>query len=201
MRTRRQSVSRSATTLNPMHSELTNLLPLPRQHALSRDYLLRRGTVIVALLTVLILVAAILLLPTYVFLVGSASAKETRLAHIESAFSSADEAALSARLATLSNNATTLATLALAPSASTIIRTALAVSRPGITLSGFTYTPAIAKKLGTLAVSGSSATREALRGYQLALQSAPFALSADLPVSVYAKDSDIAFTVTVTLAP
>jgi hypothetical protein len=39
-----------------------------------------------------------------------------------------------------------------------------------------------------------------LRSYQLALQGASFARAVDLPVSAYAKDADIAFTVTITLA-
>jgi len=52
-----------------------------------------------------------------------------------------------------------------------------------------------------LSVSGTAANREALRTYQLALQGAPFTLTAALPVSAYAKDSDIAFTITITLSP
>ncbi len=184
-----------------MHNELTNLLPLERQQALSRDYFLRLGVVIATLLTTLVIAAAVLLLSTYVFLVKASSVKEDRLAIIESTLSSADEKALSARLATLSDNVAILAMLADAPSASVIIRSALAISHPGITLSGFVYTPATDKKIGTLAISGSSTARDALRGYQLALQNAPFARSADLPISVYAKDTDIAFTITVTLAP
>jgi hypothetical protein len=57
------------------------------------------------------------------------------------------------------------------------------------------------KAPGTLSVSGIAVTRGALRAYQLALQSAPFAVAANLPVSAYAKDTDIAFTITVTLTP
>lgn len=184
-----------------MHNKLTNLLPLERQHALSRDYYLRLGVVVVLLLTVLVSVAAVLLLPTYVFLVKSSSVKEDRLATIESTLSSIDEAALSARLNVLSTNTAILAALADTPSASVIIRTMLAIPRPGITLSGFVYTSTVDKKPGTLAVSGSSATRDALRSYQLALQNTPFTLSADLPISVYAKDTNITFTVTMTLLP
>lgn len=184
-----------------MHNELTNLLPFKRQRALSRDYFLRLGVVSIVLLCLLIFVSAVLLLPTYVFLVDTARAKEARLASIESALSSADEKALSARLAALTNDAATLTALADAPSVSTIIRSAIAVPRPGVTLSGFSYTPAEGKVPGTLALSGTAATRDALRNYQLALQDSAFAFSATLPVSAYAKDANIAFTITVTLAP
>jgi hypothetical protein len=82
-----------------------------------------------------------------------------------------------------------------------IMRKVLDISHPGIALSGFLYLPANGKKPGTLSISGSSATRDTLRGYQTAIQSAPFVKSADLPVSAYAKDTDIAFTITVILAP
>ena len=182
-----------------MPHELTNLLPSERQRALARDYLLRLGVVGTVLISVLILVAAVLLLPTYVFLVKSADAKEARLASVESMLASADEKNLSLRLSALTRNTAILTALKEAPAASGISRVFLAVSRPGITLSGFTYTPAGAESPGQLAISGGAATREALRNYQLALEKASFSRSAALPVSAYAKDSDIGFTITVTL--
>ncbi len=185
-----------------MRNDLTNLLPHERRDALSRDYFLRLGVVVVLFATALTLMSMVLLLPTYVLLAKSAGVKKAHLVNIESVFSSADEAALSARLATLSSNAATLAAISDAPFVSAIIRAVLAISHPGITLSGFSYVPATEKSAGNaLILSGFSATRGALRNYQLALQEAPFALSAVLPVSAYAKDSDIAFTITVTVAP
>ena len=184
-----------------MDNELTNLLPPERQRALSREYLLRLGTVAAALITILTFAAALLLLPTYMFLGQSAAAKGAHLANVENILSSSDEKTFSARLAVLSSDAAALLALGSIPSASTIVRTALAIQRPGITLSGFGYTPATAKVPGTLAITGTAATRDALRSYQLALSSAPFAAAANLPVSAYAKDADITFTITVTLTP
>ena len=184
-----------------MYNEFTDLLPPERQSALTRDYFLRLVVVSAVLVSVLILTAAVLLLPTYVFLAKSASAKETRLATIESALSSANEKDLSARLATLSGDAAVLTTLASTPSASTILRTVLAVPRPGITLSGFSYTPSAKKVPSTLSISGTATTRDSLRSYQLVLQGTPSVLSAALPVSAYAKDTNIMFTITLTLAP
>lgn len=184
-----------------MRKALTNLLPEDRQRALRRDYFLRLTVVAIAFLIVLALAAAILLLPSYVFLSENFHTKESRLASIESVASSSDETALSAQLTALSDDAATLEALADAPSVSSLIRTVLAVSRPGIVLSGFAYAPRTDTNPGTLAISGTAATRDALRNYQLALQGESFARAADLPVSAYAKDSDIAFTITITLAP
>jgi hypothetical protein len=184
-----------------MHNEITDLLPYERRKALRRDYFLRLVTVVASFLTALTVSSAALLLPTYVFLTTSAHTKEARLSSIESTLSSSDEKALSARLTALSNDIATIVALGNAPSVSAVIRAMLAVSRPGITLSGFTYSSSANESSKTLSISGSSVTRDTLRNYQLALKSAPFAKSADLPISAYAKNTDIPFIITVTLAP
>ena len=184
-----------------MHNELTNLLPPERQRLLSRDYLLRVGTVVAILAAILALFSSALLIPTYAYLGVSANAKKTELARITSILSSADEAELSSRLSALSENAAALINLSDAPSVSGTIREILFISRPGIALSGISFASSVSDSRGTAVVSGFAATRDALRSYQLALQDAPFARSATLPVSAYAKDSDIAFAITVTLVP
>ena len=184
-----------------MPDGLTDLLPPERRDRLAREYRYRFGVVAVSLIILLLLAAAALLSPTYLFLIGSAAAKETRLAGIQASLSSSDQVALSVRLEALSSDAVALTELAKAPSASAIVRTVLAVPRAGITISGFTYAPVSGTTPATLALSGTAATRDALRSYQLALQSAPFARAVDLPVSAYAKDADIGFTITILLAP
>lgn len=184
-----------------MNRELTNLLPPERQRNLFREHILQMCVVAVVLVIVLTLVSAILLFPTYVFLSKSYAIKESRLVGIESAISSADGTAFSARLSALSGDVEVLAKLGSTKSASEIIRTVLAVLHPGVALSGLTYAPATGKNSGVLTVSGTAISRDSLRNYQMALQSSPFSASAVLPVSAYAKDSDIAFTITVTLAP
>lgn len=184
-----------------MNDELTNLLPPERQRALSREYRLRLSTVAACLLATLTIIAGLLLVPTYVFLSQTITAKQITLANVESILHSSDEEALSSHLASLSNDAATLMALGKAPSASAVIRAVLAVPRSGNTLSGLSYTPAISKAPATLTISGSAVSRDALRSYQLALQSSSFIASADLPVSVYAKDADISFTIIAALIP
>lgn len=183
-----------------MPNELTNLLLLGRQQALSRDYVIRLGVVVAVLAIMLVLSAAILLVPTYVLLSGNAYTKKMELTKIESSLSSTDEVAFSTRLAALSANVATLVSLSDVPSASATLRGVLALSRPGIALSGLSFTPSTDKSSGLVVVSGLSATRDALRSYQLTLQGASFVRSAALPVSAYAKDTDIPFTITITLS-
>ena len=184
-----------------MPNELTNLLPPERQRVFRRDYFLRLSVVTLFLFTVLIFVAAILLLPTYVFLTKSGYAKEVRLASIEKTFSSSEEEELSVQLASLSRDVATLTALVNTPSISKILLEVLAVPRPGISLNNFVYTAATGKNPGTISIYGTAVTRDVLRNYQTALTSATFVSAADLPVSAYAKDADIEFTIDVTLAP
>ena len=184
-----------------MPDELTNLLPLERDRSVSREYRFRLGVVALMLASALIASAAILLTPTYIFLVGSANAKEVQLAHMKATLSASDEAALSARLTALSNDAKALIALSDRPAVSKLVSAALSVPRPGIAVSSIAYVPATGKNPATLALSGRAATRNALRNYQLALEEAPFASAANVPVSAYAKDTDITFTITVTLLP
>lgn len=184
-----------------MHEDVTNLLPQERRTALSRGYFLRLGVVGLVLITVLALISTVLLIPAYILLTDSARVKEARLATVTATLSGTDEAVLAARLDAISANAETLSALARAPSASAVIRALLDIARPSVTLSGFDYRPVLGKSPGMLVVSGTSATRDALRSYQIALQGAPFVLSASLPVSAFVKDSNLAFTITVTLAP
>ena len=184
-----------------MSTELIDLMPEERRRTLRRSYFLRLGVVITLLLALLIVSAAALLLPTYVYLSEKVNTENALLTSIDAGLASADGTALSDRLATLSSDAALLSTLGSTPSATAIITKALAVAHPGVTLSGFSYTPAGRNSPGTLVIGGIAATRDGLRSYQLALQGASFASAADLPVSAYAQNTDIAFSITVTLAP
>lgn len=181
-----------------MSDTSTNLLPEDRQHTLIRGYFMRFGTVSIISLILLIFVAAISLLPTYAFLGRNIHTKEAHLASIES--SSADRKVFSAQLSALSNDAAALETLTKTPSASASIRAVLAIPRPGITFSGFEYSYLENKNSTILAISGVAATRDSLRNYQLALQNTSTVASADMPISVYASNANIPFTITMTLS-
>ena len=184
-----------------MHKELTNLLPHERMKAIHCDYFIRLGIVALIFLTALAIISALLLMPAYLYLTEKQNGKEADLVNIESVLSSPEEAALSTRLTALSQDASVLSALADAPSASDSIRSALAVPHSGITLYGFSYSPSADGSPRKLSITGSSATREALRNYQQLLSSVPFSRSADLPISAYAKNADIPFTIVVTLSP
>lgn len=177
-----------------------NLLPPERRRALRLRYFARLGASVAYLAVALIVMAGVLFAPTLVFLHATRLAAQRQLTALDAALSAHDVSAISARLVALSTNATALIALTNAPSASGVLRRALAVARPGIALSGFTYVPAAPKHPGTLTLSGSASSRGDLRAYQLALEGTPGFAKADLPVSSYAKESDIPFSITVTLS-
>lgn len=179
---------------------LTNLLPSERRETLRRSYYLRLGVVVTMFIIGLTAAAAVLLAPTYVFLLQSKSAKEARLAQANAALAASNSSGLAAQLSALSVQTATLAALAQAPSAVQLISGLLTLPRPGITLSSFVYAPATIRTGATITLSGVAATRNTLRAYQLELQNAPSVAGADLPVSAYAKDTNIDFTITVTFS-
>lgn len=181
-------------------ADCLDLLPSERRRALSRAYLLRLATVCGLFALALTLAAAALLLPTYLYLVAAEDAAAARLSGLSSTLAAGEEQTLARRLAALEQDAKALAALSTAPSTSALVRDALAMPRPGIALTGFVYTPGTSARPGALSISGTAATRNALRAYQLALAAHPRFSDADLPVGSYAKDTDIPFTITAAVA-
>lgn len=178
-----------------------NLLPDDRRVAVRKSYVVRVVTVALWLIVILIVIGGLLLTPTYIFLSGTLNAKENRLAAIQSTLSSSADANLSKRLTDLSTSAVNLITITKSDNVSSLMRSVLAVPHPDISLTNFTYAPVAGKNPATLTIGGVSDTRDALRSYQLALSSASFAKDANLPVSTYAKETDLPFIITITLAP
>jgi len=187
--------------MNNMRKNRLNLLPANRISVLIQDYFFRVGIVALVLSTVLVASAALLLVPTYSFSTTTLHTKEAYLSTIKSTQTSSNELALPVRVKQLSAAISVLTAVSSESSSSVTIRHVLAVSRPGAVLSGIAYDKDPKKKPGTVTITGMATTRDSLLNYQLALQNASFAQSVDLPVSSYAKDVDIPFTITVTLKP
>ncbi|HRH24320.1 MAG TPA: hypothetical protein PK109_01895 [Candidatus Paceibacterota bacterium] len=179
-----------------MSAELTNLLPSERIRAFRQAYFYRLGTALLLAVAVVVVIHAALLAPSYLYLNDTVALERAHLNELAEKLASSGEGEMNARLARLEQDASRILTLSGAPSASAAIRTVLAVPRGGITLTGITFhTPS---PDGRLTLTGMAATREDLRRYALALSELPFAKSADLPLSAYAKERDIPFTITLT---
>ncbi len=181
-----------------MPNDLTNLLPIERQEAVTRNYKLRLTTVAIVLSVLLVATTAVLLLPLYVYLTKTASAKEARLAAIESSLAEANDASLSARLNTLTSDTSTLRALGAASSTAYTIRDVLTLPHPGISITTISYSPTNITQ-AKMILSGTASTRDALHDYELTLTQSNLFTVVSLPVSAFAQDTKINFTLTLTL--
>lgn len=180
-----------------MMSELTNLLSFDRIRAFRRDYFLRLATLTVFALSVLIVVHGILLAPSYFYANEQAGLYRAHLAGIQEASERDGEASVAKRFTTLNGNAARALELVSAPSASAVLRAVLALPRPGVAVTRFTFAAPIAPgEEGRVTVSGVASTRDALRSYHVALESLAFVSSAELPLGSYASERAIPFTIT-----
>jgi hypothetical protein len=165
-------------------------LPRHRIRSSHRNYFIRLGVITVSCGILVIVVHGIFLIPAYIYLVQRTGAESSQLLHLKDSLSSTGAQSVQNQLDTLQGEATYLQGLGTAPSVSTSIQSVLGVSRPGVRLSGFVYT---APRNGTAA-----ATREQLRSFTQTLGALPFVTGTDLPISVYAQESKIPFTITLT---
>lgn len=184
----------------PLPVDRFDLLPPERRRALRQGYLRRLFVVAALLVVALALIACALLYPTYRYLANTGGEERMRLADLSAQVASAENGTLAKRYAGLEADAGTIVALATPPPASAVLRDALAVPRSGIALVSLNYAPASGKHPGTLTLGGTAASRDDLRAYQLALEETSEFASADLPVSSFAKDTNLPFTITVTLA-
>lgn len=180
-----------------MKPNLTNLLPEERVRALRQLYFLRLAVVGVLLLSVVAIAHGVFLLPSYLYLRDTVEERKAELAQLSTTLAGTQEQEVSARVATLARDATRLAELGTTPKASAAVAAVIGLPREGIRLIGFSFAdePGDGAKM---TVSGVAASREDLRAYEQALSNAPYVAAADLPISAYAKERDIEFTITLT---
>lgn len=181
-----------------MFPELTNLLPRHRIRAFRRGYFLRLGTLALLLLAGIVIAHGLLLLPAYLYAKGEVARETTQLASLNARLQNSEEKQVQIRLAALADNVKYLGRLSTTPTASAAISAVLKVPRTGITLSGFTFTPPTLKEGGRMVISGTASSRDTLRAYALALGQLSFVTNADLPISAYAMENNIPFTITLT---
>jgi len=179
-----------------MYRELTNLLPAHKSRAFRREYFFRLATVALVLLAAVTLMGGFMLLPAYVSFSQELKAKEVQLSQLDSALQSAQEKEVGERLARLTSDAAHLERLEQLPSGSTAVRAVLQVPREGIRITRVAFTPV--GEESRMMLSGTATTREALRRYNLALSELPFVALSELPISTYAKETDLEFIITLT---
>lgn len=183
-----------------MTEQSINMLPPARRERLAREYFVRLGVLFLSLVTVMTVVASVLLIPTYIYLTQNLEARQQYAASLgDGGATSLTE--ISERRKALASRVATLTPLMTEPSVSELVRNVLAAPRTGVAILSLSYSRGVATNPGVLLVSGTAATRDALQAYQRTLQAAPYVSTAEVPVSAFAKDADLPFTITVTPAP
>ncbi|HEX8591617.1 MAG TPA: hypothetical protein VF696_02635 [Candidatus Paceibacterota bacterium] len=182
-----------------MLRELTNLLPQSRARSFRRTYFLRLGSVALAMLAIVMLVQALLLLPTYWYAHGETERLSALLAASDAAAQNSEEQDLKKKTSLLRDVARHVVQRgSSAPVGSSALRAVLDVPRPGVALVGFTFSGPANGQPARMGISGVAASRDALRQYEAALRALPFVSQAELPISAYAKERDIPFTIVLT---
>lgn len=181
-----------------MTADLTNLLPSHRKRFLSRDYLYRLAVVALWLLILLVVIHGLLLVPAYLYAHQQIKGREEQLAALQAAQNAATGDELRARVGALEAKAKQLSVLGTQASASGAVRAVLVAPRTGVRLQGITYAPSTKPAEHKMTLNGVASTRDALQRYIEALDTLPFVEKAELPISAYAKERDIEFTITLT---
>ncbi len=181
-----------------MMRDLTNLLPRDRARSLLQLYFLRLSVVGVAMLTVVALAHGVFLLPTYLFLGNQVAEREASIASLQQSLAGSEEREVSERIASLTSDAAYLKGLGDAPHASAAIAAIVERGHAGVRLTGFSYAPPAGDALAKMTVTGVADSRESLRAYEQMLADQPFIDTTELPISAYAKEREIPFTITLT---
>lgn len=179
-------------------TELVNLLPPERKAALMREYFVRLATVAVLAFSAVALGSGALLVPSYLYLSHEIGSRQAQLRDLDAQLAAAHGKETTAELAQLTQTAAYLARLATSTPATAAFRGVLSVPRTGIAISGLSYSQSVKGNDGRMTLTGTAATREALRAYNDALSALPYVSNVDLPISAYAKETAIPFTITLT---
>jgi Tfp pilus assembly protein PilN len=180
-----------------MPHDLTNFLPADRIRSFNQGYFLRVGAVASVALAFLSAANLALLYPTYQYVEQGHAKRTEELALMRAALEDLKKDEITGRVTRLTEQAARVRSMLDRPAASALLRSVLSVPSPGVSLTGVSAdldaTPAGNNKVR---VSGTADSREALRQYHLALSALPNVANADLPLSAYASDTDISFSIT-----
>ena len=172
-----------------------NFLPPRRRRALKRFYLARFFVVCALVLSVVLVAHAVLMLPTYMQLNAAAEDRNIVFSMLEHSISGEDNQKIQSRIESVKKRSEKLNQTLAQGSASDAIRLVTQVPHTGITLQEFAFARGDTATTSRMAVTGIATSREALRTYLDVLSKTNGVSSATVPIGVYAKETDIGFTV------
>lgn len=141
------------------------------------------------------LIHTTLMVPTYLHFAQNAADSTIALSELTGRLADSKEQEIGSRAASLSERISYLASATRGATASGALRAFVAMPHKGVRITSFAF---IEGAQARLTITGVAASRETLRAYAGALTILPYVSGVDLPISAYAKESDIPFTITVT---
>lgn len=175
-----------------------NLLPEARKKELSRMYYTRLAIVTVLLFSAVIVIHAALTVPTTLHYFQEAKAQTGLLAGLGEQLAGSGEKEVSSRVKVLNDTGVQLVHTATTGTASGAVRAVMSIPHPGVRITAFSFTSGATDSTKQMKLVGKAASREALRSYAEALGSVPYISTVDLPISAYAKETDIDFAILLT---
>jgi Tfp pilus assembly protein PilN len=181
-----------------MSHDVINFLPDVQVRAFRRTYLARLASTWAVAIALVVVAHVALLTPTYLYIENEHASRVEQL-QILTAPPQEGQESLGARVEALSQNTKRLNLFLEKPRGSYFMQELLALPQKGV------YIHALSIDVSTtlsnqiqMRVSGTASSREELRAYYLALSDLSFITSTDLPLSVYAKENDIPFSIGIT---
>lgn len=172
-----------------------NLLPTARKKILTKLYFTRVAVVAAGMLSLTLFIHLTLMVPSFVETHLAVSAREREVAGLGERLAVTEDKQVSERVSVLTARVSQLAQSARTHTASSVFRGILAVPHPGVRITGLSFAPGSSAKM---VLVGVAATRESLRSYTATLGTLPYVSNVDLPISAYAKEANIEFTITLT---
>ena len=174
---------------------MINLIPENAKSRVRREYLARTGAVWLFLFATALTASAIFLMPTYVLYIRQSGDLHTDKTEPEGR--AEEYARITASLEEAAVFAQQLSQKDASITASEILTHVERARNEGVTLLGL-YAAREKEKV-KIEVRGAARSRESLRTFQDALRRDAFFLDAQVPVSDLARDTDLTFTMTLTL--
>lgn len=165
-----------------------------------RAYFVHLTTVVIFITAVSFVGAGILSTPTYVFLQRKSAELQQTSSVLSIELSTRARNSVKKQIRTLNKDTVFLSTLGTQSMASRATASVLDVPHKGVTLTDINYTAPKKDASATMMLSGKAANRTVLHDYQKALTTPVFIKNVNLPVSAYAKDTNIPFTITITFS-
>jgi Tfp pilus assembly protein PilN len=173
---------------------MANLLPKEERRRGEREYILRITSVSLFLFLVLVLFGIVLLLPSYFFSELQGRSVKERSELISRTISLREQDASSIILTATKQKVEELTRAQAQVSQITLIKTITGNLTPEVTISRFFYTRA--ESGNTVKIFGNATSREALTMFLEKLKQEELFTRVDLPVSSFARDADIDFSIT-----